>query len=719
MNHILIVDDETPIRRLLAKILEGDGHACAVAADARQARELLAQTPFDLLLTDINMPGESGLDLARFVKETHRDTAIVFVSVMDDPDEARSALNIGAYGYLIKPFDRNQALITVGNALIRRQLEIEARGHRLNLENKVRERTAELSAAVNALEKAKIREAALARFHQDQSLFLQSLLEAIPSPLFYKDAAGVYQGCNPAFEQYVGRGRDRIVGRRLDDLFDPAVADHHHRVDQVLLQAPDKKLYEAPAPFADGTMREMLVSKASYQDIDGKVAGMVGVLVDITERKRMEQALRVSEAKYRTILENIGIGVALIDPEMRILELNHRMREWFPEIETMQQPICFQSLVTPPGEHVCGGCPVAMTLGNGEVHEAVLQRKTKRGERSLRIVSSAIRDDAGRIVAAIELVDDITEHMIMERELRQAQKLSSLGQLAAGVAHEINNPTGFVSSNLKTLGDYQQDLERLLADYAALKGAVQVAGDVAGLSDLIDRVSATEEEIDIDYIRQDAQALIAECREGTDRIRKIVDDLKHFAHPGLDQVQDTDINRELESTLSVVHNELKYKAEVVKELGDLPLIQANPQQLNQVFVNILVNAVQAIEKQGEIRVATRHLDDRVEIRIADTGCGIAEEHLNRIFDPFFTTKDVGQGTGLGMNIVYNIIQKHHGDIRVESRVGQGTTFIITLPVGAAPDEETDLDATAAHDGPRLAAAMAPGEPMAADGTSGD
>jgi two-component system NtrC family sensor kinase len=277
-----------------------------------------------------------------------------------------------------------------------------------------------------------------------------------------------------------------------------------------------------------------------------------------------------------------------------------------------------------------------------------------------------------------------------QAQMVQSEKMASIGQLAAGVAHEINNPTGFVSSNLKTLGDYQHDMNQLIRDYQKLKTALRQLpeGELpAVIDDLVAQVESTEQDVDIEYIQEDVGELIGDCREGTERIKKIVDDLKHFAHPGEDKMKETDINAGIESTLNVVNNELKYKATIVKELGDIPIIHAYPQQLNQVFMNILVNAAQAIEKTGEIKIVTTTVDHQAEIRISDTGCGISKENINKIFDPFFTTKDVGKGTGLGMNIAYNIISKHKGDIRVESTVGKGTTFIIQLPVGSPPDDE--------------------------------
>jgi len=279
-----------------------------------------------------------------------------------------------------------------------------------------------------------------------------------------------------------------------------------------------------------------------------------------------------------------------------------------------------------------------------------------------------------------------------QAQMIQSEKMASIGQLAAGVAHEINNPTGFVSSNLKTLSDYQNDMSRVIDGYRALKTTLKAVPGLDlpdAVANLLARVEASETEVDIDYIREDVGELIGDCREGTERIKKIVEDLKHFAHPGEDRLKETDINAGIESTLNVVNNELKYKASIVKELGEIPIISGYPQQLNQVFMNILVNAAQAIEKSGEIRIVTGTVNGMVEVRISDTGYGIAKENINKIFDPFFTTKEVGKGTGLGMNIAYNIINKHGGNIRVESTLGQGTTFIIQLPVGTLSQESDD------------------------------
>lgn len=291
--------------------------------------------------------------------------------------------------------------------------------------------------------------------------------------------------------------------------------------------------------------------------------------------------------------------------------------------------------------------------------------------------SAQIEAKNEKLESALKRLEETQAHML------QSEKMASIGQLAAGVAHEINNPTGFVSSNLKTLSDYQNDLSELITKYHGLIAGLKTEGDDNTLPDTIksnvESIKAFEEDIDVEFLLEDIVDLIGDCREGTDRIKKIVIDLKDFAHPGEEVIQPTDINNGLDSTLNVVNNELKYKATVHKEFGEIPLVKGVPQQLNQVFMNILVNAAQAIDKKGDIHIKTCLVDQNVTITISDTGSGISEENLNKIFDPFFTTKDIGKGTGLGMNIAYNIIQKHHGTIEVQSEVGKGTAFTISLP----------------------------------------
>lgn len=317
------------------------------------------------------------------------------------------------------------------------------------------------------------------------------------------------------------------------------------------------------------------------------------------------------------------------------------------------------------------------------LHEQVVEESYVRlKEKAARLEASERKYRQLAESLEIEVEKKTREIQETQAHLMQQEKMASIGHLAAGVAHEINNPMGFVSSNLNSLKDYEKDIRSLIGQYrsflAALKDDV-AQKDRADIIEGIEHINKFESEIDIDLILEDVPNLIKESLEGAGRIKKIVIDLKDFAHPGEDELKFTDINKSLDSTLNVVWNELKYKATVTREYGDLPLVKCYPQNLNQVFMNILVNASQAIDEKGEIKIATRNEDEQVRITISDTGPGIAEENLSKIFDPFFTTKDVGKGTGLGLNVAYNTIKKHHGTIEVESAVGSGTTFSILLP----------------------------------------
>ena len=311
-----------------------------------------------------------------------------------------------------------------------------------------------------------------------------------------------------------------------------------------------------------------------------------------------------------------------------------------------------------------------------------LRSRIKNGERIIKLEGEH-HDLQEELIGKNKKLDKTLERLkITQSQILQTEKMASIGQLAAGVAHEINNPIGFVSSNLDALNDYMTDFNTLLKHFQNLE-KILTESDQENLSSEIKKqlqiISDYEEEIEVEYLKDDIPELLKDCKEGTGRVGKIVGDLKSFAHPGNDEQMLVDINKGLESTLNVVNNEIKYKATVSKEFGEIPLVEGYPQKLNQVFMNILVNAAQSIKEKGEIKIVTQQKGKYATVTISDNGCGIEKEHLSKIFDPFFTTKAIGKGTGLGMNIAYNIIKEHKGKIDVKSQVGKGTVFTIILP----------------------------------------
>ena len=270
--------------------------------------------------------------------------------------------------------------------------------------------------------------------------------------------------------------------------------------------------------------------------------------------------------------------------------------------------------------------------------------------------------------------------------LVQSEKMSSLGVLAAGVAHEINNPISFVHGNLDTIRKYSASIKKLLQKYSSLEESV-LQGKNPELQSALSEIRDFRARHKIDFILEDILSLADESLEGTRRVGDIVKELRGYSHVDDAAPQPADVNAAIEKALNMIGGELKPNTDLAKAYGELPLVTCYPQKLAQVFINILMNAAQSVADNGTIKIVTRHLgaaggadDARVEISISDTGCGIRESDLAKVFDPFYTTKPVGQGTGLGLSICYDIVKAHGGAIKFESEVNTGTKVKITLPV---------------------------------------
>ncbi|MBI4715340.1 MAG: PAS domain-containing protein [Nitrospirae bacterium] len=407
------------------------------------------------------------------------------------------------------------------------------------------------------------------------------------------------------------------------------------------------------------------------------------------------------------IIRHLADMVMVIHPDGTLRHINPAMERFlgYPESEVVGLPV--GGIVD--DEDLRFFTAIRHLVASGSVYSCDLILKTRDGERvPVSFNGSLLRDADGKMSGIIGVARDMREVRSLIRELtgvkatleekvrqrtrelenayrnlQQTQtqmvhqeKLASLGHLAAGIAHEINNPMGFVLSNLTTLREYAGDLGTILQAYVGLKE--RLAG-VREAAPTLEEVRDLEARLDVSFLLEDLSRLVEETVEGAERVRKIVADLKEFSHVDRLEYQTVDIPKGSETTLHILHNEVKYKAEVIREYGDLPEIPCYPQELNQVFMNLLINAAQAIHEKGEIRIRTGLEDDHAVVEISDTGTGMPEEVLGRIFDPFFTTKPVGKGTGLGLSIAYGIVKKHGGEIRVQSRLGRGTTFVVRIP----------------------------------------
>jgi PAS domain S-box-containing protein len=443
----------------------------------------------------------------------------------------------------------------------------------------------------------------------------------------------------------------------------------------------------------EGVLRVSARRAGAFSTADAKlmevVGGMIGAALEMAtlfQRAQkeadeiwsaLEQAQK-SEQVHRVLFDENPTPMFVYDPKtLAIVRANTAACQLYGYAPAEFLGLAVTALAA---EREPAGPRDAKEAAEGPIRTGEGRHRRKDGtERIVAVVAHGFDLD-GRATRLV-IVSDITERRRAEEslaatqhQLMQADKMASVGQLAAGVAHEINNPIGYVYSNLGTLDKYIADLLALLDLYGDAEGALAAEGPVLG------RIRARKQQIDLAFLREDVTALMAESREGITRVKKIVQDLKDFSHADrVDDWQTADLHKGLDSTLNIAHNELKYKCTVVKEYGELPEIECLPSQLNQVFLNLLVNAAHAIQDKGTITVRTGMRGDALCVEISDSGCGISKENLKRIFDPFFTTKPVGKGTGLGLSLSYGIVKKHGGRIEVDSEPGKGSRFRVLLP----------------------------------------
>lgn len=437
---------------------------------------------------------------------------------------------------------------------------------------------------------------------------------------------------------------------------------------------------------------------------------------DIRTDRQVEARLEQTLSRLRATLEATGNGILTLDWQGHVISMNHMFSSMWevPEqlLEAGQTGLVVEHLARLVTEPSALLKRLSMIVDGGETEEVlqlldgrVFECKSRPQYLAENVVGRvfSFADITRRVAAEVALRESrdelerrveartaelrhANEALQVERQqqaalilklesaqnqLLQSEKMASIGQLAAGVAHEINNPVGFIKSNLGAFQRYLADLLKMLDGYAAAEA--ELPATTRG------QLEKLRSSVDLEFLLEDIQSLLSETVAGVQRVEEIVRDLKNFSHVDSAEQSLANLESGLDSTLNIVWNELKYKAQVVKAYAGLPEIRCAPAQLNQVFMNLLVNAGQAIETQGEIRISTGYSADEVWVDIADNGRGIAPEHMNRLFEPFFTTKPVGKGTGLGLSVSYGIVKKHQGRIEVQSKVGQGTQFRVVLP----------------------------------------
>lgn len=512
---------------------------------------------------------------------------------------------------------------------------------------------------------------------------LREMFEDAPVGYLEYDRCGQIVRANRTYLHMLGYESAEILGRKIWEFFPDAEPGRTQVMAKLAGTLPPARGAERLYRRKDGSILVTLIQDRFLYGPDGTISGVRCTVQDITERKRMEEELRVAHQEKELLFSAISAILIGMDHRRKITEWNEPARLTFgiARQEAVgrsfeQLPISWDNSTIQKAIDDCLGSKELIRLDD------VCFKRADGKDALLGLTFNPIPGGKGILILGV----DITERRLLERQLAQAQKLESIGQLAAGIAHEINTPIQYVGDNVVFLKKSFEDLLGLLERIKGIVWALDFQG--VGRAEL-QGLRAELERADLDYLRSEIPMALEQTLEGVHRVAAIVRAMKEFSHPGKRENTAVDINRALESTITVSKNEWKYVAELVTDLApDLPSVHCDAGELNQVFLNIIVNAAQAIgevvnadsPQKGTIKISTRREGSWVEVRIQDTGPGIPEAIRSRVFDPFFTTKEVGKGTGQGLALCHSVIvKKLKGSISFETEAGKGTTFVVRLP----------------------------------------
>lgn len=531
---------------------------------------------------------------------------------------------------------------------------------------------------------------------------IQAIRQAARDAMIIVGADGLIRFANAATTKILGWSPSELIGTPASSLFGQLCHDLPNPNN-----APSddrQKTAELRLDRRDGKPVDIELSENHFRH--GDAWSTLLLLRDVTVRKATETRLREAEARWQFALEgsgdavwdwNIKAGSILFSPRFKRMlgyteaEFDDSYAAWEAAIHPDDLPrVRAQLEAYVEGAADSYQCEFRMRMANADylwVQDRGLIVERDHDGRPARMVGTQRDISAARQASESmqrQLIETLNLNSKLEEtqlQLVQSEKLAAIGQIAAGVAHEMNTPLGFVGSNFGSLERYSNELLKLVE----LFHEAARAGDPSAVAAAESAYAAA----DIAFMREDLPTLFSETREGLSRVQGIVRDLRDFSRVGEQQWQLADLHHGLDSTLNILRNQLKHKAQVIREYGELPALWCIPSQLNQVFLNLLANAIQAIRDQGSIRIRTAVENEHILIRISDTGCGIRPGDLARIFDPFFTTKASGEGTGLGLSLSLDIVRKHHGRLYADSEPGVGSTFTLELPIAGQPEFAPD------------------------------
>ncbi len=625
-TKLLYIEDDPEQRQSLATSLRERGFEIDTAASGEDGLNLLDGEHHELVVCDLNMPGMDGLAVLAKVQARYPDMPFVLLTAHPSIPLAVKAIMEGAQRFLIKPVALDEMEITI----------------------------------YQALEYAKLR-----RWQRQSEEQLTALVESAPVPyIITRLSDGEVLYANSHLAELVGLSRDEVKGRHSSEFYyDPA---ERNQVVERLQKDGFVKDLEVRVRKADGTAIWTMFSLAQAKIGGEKV--ILGGFVDITRRKELEERLRIY---HEVFIHSVDV-ITVVDKDGHIVERNpaHEQRTGWTDEDVVgksmfeflgpQKAAEIKQAIAATGSYrgeaegmAKSGVSIPIDISIFPIHDA-------EGELDLYVTMG--RDITKIKIALNELAKTNRELRETQAQLVQSEKMASLGSLVAGIAHEINTPVGAMTSMHDTLMRAIEKLKEHLT--SKNRGDKEGFENDKRLNKLFDVIDESNQVI----------------KSGASRVGEIVRRLRSFARLDEAEIKKVDVHEGLDDTLTLVHHEIKHHIEIVKDYGEVPPMSVYPSRLNQVFLNLLNNARQAVKEKGTITIRTGVEDAQAIIAFSDDGVGIEPENLKKIFDPGFTTKGVGVGTGLGLSICYQIIQDHHGTIEAESTPGDGTTFTIRLPL---------------------------------------
>ncbi len=527
----------------------------------------------------------------------------------------------------------------------------------------------------------------------ERHLFL-SLMDSIPDFIYYKDMTGKFTRINISLSRYLGLKHPKeAVGKTDYDFFSKEVADIFADDERKVIQSGQGFFNKDEMnKLQDGRLRWLISTKIPLRDLSGNISGVFGISRDITDRKMMEKILWNEKEELNITLQNVGDGVITTNKDRRIILMNKKAEEitCFSHDEALNRDITEILLLyekTGINSYLNPIRKLLAETGQDNLKgESFLITKQK-NEILVNYNVSAIRDRDNEYAGFVIVFRDITKQKKIESQMMLSQKMESIGQLAAGISHEINTPMQYIGDNIVFLKESFEDIYCILD---CMSKVMKSDEDISLFENCIFQLRKMREKVDLEYLRNEIPGAIDQSLTGVERVRNIVLAMKDFAHPGRKVKALNNINHGIEVTITISKNEWKYVADVETKLcPDLPLVFCSLDEINQVILNMIVNSAHSIKskqekgnnEKGKINIETAYDENDIIIHVYDDGEGIKEEIINKIFDPFFTTKEVGKGTGQGLAITHDIIvNKHGGNIAVDSTPGKGAHFIIRIPI---------------------------------------